>query len=234
LIRIRYSDLPAGLHARVEARGGTTTIYLLPGLTAAQRRAALQRARRSASMGYGPLLPASGVAVAVILDQIRATLRNGAVAVRAHPLLFVPVIVVLSAASVYVMSTAVTITIRQPQAAAQAPQPGGMPGVGQSDPAAAAEPGRNGGAAPAPGGSGGSPTGTPTGSPPPGRHHSPVPSPSHSPSPTSTPSPGPPASPSPSVSVLPPTPSASPSPSPAPSSSGSCLDVGPLGICLNL
>lgn len=186
-------------------------------------------------MGYGPLLPAGGVAVAVMLDQIRATLRNGAVAVRAHPLLFVPVIVVLSAASVYVMSTAVTITIRQPQAAAQTPQPGGMPGVGQSDPADAAEPGSNGGAAPAPGGSGDSPTGTPSRSPRPGRHHSPGPSRSHSPSPTSTPSPGPP-SPAPSVSVLPPTPPASPSPSPAPapSSSGPCLDMGPLGICLNL
>ena len=62
MIKIRYADLPGGLHVRVEARGKDTIIYLLPGLTVAQRRAALRRARSSARMGHGPRLPAPGVA----------------------------------------------------------------------------------------------------------------------------------------------------------------------------
>ena len=39
MVKIRYSELPAGLHVRAEARGRDTVIYLLPGLTPAQRRA---------------------------------------------------------------------------------------------------------------------------------------------------------------------------------------------------
>jgi hypothetical protein len=32
LIKIRYADLPAGLHVRAECSGRSTIIYLLPGL----------------------------------------------------------------------------------------------------------------------------------------------------------------------------------------------------------
>ena len=39
-------------------------IYLLPGLSPAERRAALLRARRGADLGYGPPLPVAGVAAA--------------------------------------------------------------------------------------------------------------------------------------------------------------------------
>ena len=60
MITIRYADLPEGLHARAEARGRRTVIYLRPGLTAEQRRLSLRRARQSARMGYGPRLPGRG------------------------------------------------------------------------------------------------------------------------------------------------------------------------------
>jgi hypothetical protein len=69
LIKIRYADLPAGLHARTEAQGRSTIIYLLPGLTAIERRAALVRACQSANLGYGPRLSSAGVAFAVARDR---------------------------------------------------------------------------------------------------------------------------------------------------------------------
>ena len=53
MIKIRYADLPAGLHIRAVARGKDTIIFLLPGLTPPQRQAALRRARSSARMGHG-------------------------------------------------------------------------------------------------------------------------------------------------------------------------------------
>jgi hypothetical protein len=57
MIRIRRSALPPGLFARAEAQGRSTVIYLLPGLPAADRRAALLRLRRNGRLGYGPALP---------------------------------------------------------------------------------------------------------------------------------------------------------------------------------
>lgn len=227
MIKIRYSELPAGLHVRVEAHGRSTVIYLLPGLTLAQRRAALLRARRSACMGYGPRLPVAGVAAAVTRDRIRATLRNGTAAFRAHPILLLPMVVVLSAAMVYIMTSAVTITIHSPQGGSvpgltlgQGPhhgprgQGGYHLGVGSEvapNPSVSSSPERS---------------GRPTRSPGPRRSSSPTPGTS-SPTPTS-PSPGP-SSPAPGTSTSPPA-----SPTPAPSSSGTCVDVGPLGICLHL
>ena len=111
MIKIRYADLPPGLHARAEANRRHAIIYLRPGLTHAERRAALLRVRRSASMGHGPRLPAGRVAAAVARDRITATTRNGAAAFRAHPLLLLPpVLIVASATLVYVMLSAVSIT----------------------------------------------------------------------------------------------------------------------------
>src|SRR5580704_8387422 len=102
LIKIRYADLPAGLHVRAAADGRHTIVYLLPGLTRAERRAALLRIRRSAELGHGPRLPAR--------DRAAATARNGAAAFRAHPLLLLPpVLIVASATLVYVMLSAVSI-----------------------------------------------------------------------------------------------------------------------------
>ena len=57
IIKIRYRDqsqLSPGLHAAAERHGRVTTVYLLSGLSATQRRAALRRLRISARRGYGP------------------------------------------------------------------------------------------------------------------------------------------------------------------------------------
>jgi len=117
VIKIRYADLPAGLHIRAVARGRDTVIYLLPGLTAPQRQAALRRARSSARMGHGPRLPVPGVLGAVMVDRMRTTVRNGAAAMRGHPAILVPpLVIVLSAAVAYILLVSVDIRMHDPQA----------------------------------------------------------------------------------------------------------------------
>jgi len=230
LIKIRYADLPAGLHVRAEARGRSTIIYLLPGLTPTERRAALLRARRSASLGYGPRLSATGVAAAVTVDQIKATLRNGVVAFRAHPLLlFPPVIIAATATMVYIMLVSGTLIIREPQASAPFPQPGAA--LGAPRPSQSGLPGDR------PGAVGGRFGAGPASDPRPGqpdrsprRSRSPSPRPSRLSSPSSQPT----GLPSPSFPPQPPSPSPSASPSPSPSPSMSCLKIGFLGLCLTV
>ncbi len=119
MIKIGYADLPGGLHVRAVTRGKDTVIYLLPGLTVEQRRAALRRVRSSARMGQGPPLTAVGLARAVIADRIMTTVRNVAGATRVHPGMFVPLIVILLSAAVacFVLSS-VSIKIHSPQAGA--------------------------------------------------------------------------------------------------------------------
>jgi hypothetical protein len=85
VIKIRYADLPEGLHATVEAQGRRTVIYLRPALEPAQRRGALRRVRRMAQIGNGPPLSASGIALAMARDTARSTARNGMAAIRCHP-----------------------------------------------------------------------------------------------------------------------------------------------------
>lgn len=234
MIKIRYAELPAGLHVRTEARGRSTIIYLLPGLSPAERRAALLRARRGADMGYGPPLPAAGVAGAVMRDRIRHTMRNGALAFRAHPLLLVPpLIIVASAGLVYVMMSAVTFTIRSPQAGGPFLQPGTAAGA---QPGRSSAPGLPGGRAGALAGPSGSASGSGGSGGQGGHHQRPSPPPRSSPSPSPTGSA--PGSPSPTPSSGPPgrspTPPPSSSPTPSPSPSPTCLIIGPLGICLKL
>lgn len=230
MIKIRYAELPAGLHVRTEAHGRSTIVYLLPGLTLAERRAALLRARRGADLGYGPPLPAAGVAIALMRDRVRHTLRNGGLAFRAHPLLLVPPLVIVASATLaYIMMSAVTFTIRSPQASGPYPQPGPVlaapPGTSTTAPGPGGHrAGDPAGPTPPPGPS--SPPGGgrhgwhPKPSPPPGSSPSPAPSGSSSVTPTAPPTSGPPA----------PLPTGSPTPTPSPSPS--CLDIGPLGICL--
>jgi hypothetical protein len=199
VIKIRYADLPAGLHIRAVPRGRDTIIYLLPGLTAAQRQAALRRARSSARMGQGPPLPTASVLGAVMVDRMRTTLRNGAAAMRGHPAILVPpLVIVMTAAVAYVLLVSVHIRIHDPQAS-------GPPGT--AVPAAVPTPGSK---ADDPGGRPGSTVPGSSGSSQPrkasgGRHGatggSPSPSPTPSPS-TSAPSP------SPSPSAASPTPTA--------------------------
>jgi len=53
VIKIRYRDadeLSPGLHAAAVNHGRDTTVYLLPGLTTAERRAALRRLRPVSAM----------------------------------------------------------------------------------------------------------------------------------------------------------------------------------------
>jgi hypothetical protein len=244
VIKIRYSDLPAGLHVRTVVEGRHTILYLLPGLSAAARRAAIHRARSNARVGYGPRLPAAGVAFAVITDQFRTTLRNGLAAARLHPALAVPAaIVVLSVAVTYLLFASVSIQL--PAAAGPGHQFGvplrAAPSDVQTWPAARgsrsairvvsgrAQDGRSGDSGaghrggPHPGLTWGTrPSPSPSASSaPPSPGPSPGPSPDPSPSPSSGPSPGP-------------SPDPSPSPRPSPASSGLCVDVGSLGVCLKV
>jgi hypothetical protein len=251
LIKIRYADLPAGLHVRAAVHGRHTIIYLRPGLTHAERRAALLRARRAASMGHGPSLPAGRVAAALAWDRITATTRNGAAAFRAHPLLLLPpVLIVVGATLVYVMLSAVSITFRPitPGAPGAAPRP--APSRAR-DQAGLSPSGRYQGAPQVPGGGpwpgsgsvpgpGSGPAGAPPGG---GAGGSGSAAPSAGPSDPDSPDPGSPAPPSAGASSAPaqaPSDSVSPAPTsaPAPTSPGpspspsACLNLGLVGICV--
>ncbi len=77
MIKIRYrnaNELPPGLHATAERHGRTITIYLLPGLAAEERNAALRRLRLSGRMGHGPRLPGVQLGFALFADRVRATI----------------------------------------------------------------------------------------------------------------------------------------------------------------
>ncbi len=171
MIKIQYANLPAGLHIRTAVEGRHTILYLLPGLTTNERRAAIGRARSNARVGYGPPLPAPRLAAALISDQIRTTIRRGYAALRGNPVVLVLSIGVVASVSVaYLLLTSVSIQFRQPDNAGSGPRPGGLisaaPGyppvggsvrVGQrgaSDPSPAPSP-----AGPAAGGGGTGPAG---------------------------------------------------------------------------
>jgi hypothetical protein len=230
VIKIRYADLPAGLHIRAVARGKDTLIYLLPGLTSAQRQAALRRARSSARMGQGPRLPVAGVLGAVMVDRIRTTIRNGAAAMRGHPAIFVPPLVIITTAAVaYVLLVSVNIRIHIPQASGPAgqgtPVPAAVapPGSGDDDPG-----GRPGSTSPINSGQSQQPTDKPSG----GGHGatgaSPSPSPTPSPA-TSTPAPSP--SPTPSATPTAGGINSTGTGSGSPGAGGLCFDPGPPGVC---
>lgn len=85
MIRIRYKDLSSGLHGQAERSARRTTVYLLPGLTARQRKAAVRRLRQEASRGCGPGLPLPQLMVAFGADKVRQALGRAAAVVRLHP-----------------------------------------------------------------------------------------------------------------------------------------------------
>jgi hypothetical protein len=115
MVKIRYANLPGGLHVRAVTHGRHTVIYLLPGLTLEQRRAALRRVRSSARMGQRPPIPAAGLTRAVIADRVLTTVRNLVGAVRLHPAMFAPLVVILlSAAVAFFVLSSVSIKIRSP------------------------------------------------------------------------------------------------------------------------
>ena len=112
MIKIRYAELPAGLHVTAEGDRSGTVVYLLPGLTPAQRRAALMRVRSSARMGQGPSLPAPAMAVAIAADRVRTTARTCAAAMRGHPVLFLPpLIAIVVSAIVFMLMSQVPLTV---------------------------------------------------------------------------------------------------------------------------
>ncbi len=100
MIRIRYRDLPSGVHARAEYAGRSTTIYLQPGLTSAQRKAALRRLRQEARMGCGPSLPCARLVAACAADWARRGTCQLIAIVRLHPVgTLLPVLLLAAMAS---------------------------------------------------------------------------------------------------------------------------------------
>ena len=206
MIKIRYSDLPGGLHVRVGVQGRNTILYLLPGLTAAQRKAAIRRARSAARVGPGPGLPAPGVARALAADRIRTTVRNGLAAMRMHPAIFLPpLIIIVAVAAAYLLLVSVSVRFNPGHASER-----NVPvNINRSSRAARA---------------GRSSPGDPPGGMSPGRQRSP--------SPTAHPSGSAPAATGPGPSsVLSPSPSGSPGPGSGSSGGDVCVTVGPLGMC---
>jgi hypothetical protein len=115
MIKIRYRDpneLSPGLHAAAERHGRSTTVYLLPGLSSAQRHAALRRLKISARRGYDPRLPAPQLAVALVADRIRTTVGRAGHVFRSHPAgSTVPVMVVSAGAIAFLALSAVSIRV---------------------------------------------------------------------------------------------------------------------------
>jgi hypothetical protein len=115
VIKIRYRDadeLSPGLHAAAVPQGRNTIVFLLPGLTAAERRAALRRLRLSARMGYCPPLPPAQLALALAADRIRTTVGQLGALVRSHPAgSTVPVMVISAGAIAFLALSAVSIQV---------------------------------------------------------------------------------------------------------------------------
>ncbi len=110
MVKIRYAELPAGLHVAAEADRLDTVVYLQPGLTPVQRRAALVRVRSSARMGQGPMLSGQAMARALAADRVRTTTRIGGAALRRRPMLLLPLIMMFSGAIVFVLMSAAPMT----------------------------------------------------------------------------------------------------------------------------
>ena len=249
MIKIRYRDadeLSPGLHAAAVRQGRNTIVFLLPGLNAAERRAALRRLRLSARMGYCPPLPPAQLALALVADRIRTTVGQLGTLVRSHPAgSTVPVMVISAGAIAFLALSAVSIQVLH---------------LPQHQSASSAIPGTNGESAhgipvpspsPAPPTTGGSrPIGTtvaPVFSTTPPDTFRPHPRPS-----VGTGSPSSPGAVAPSIEPSAPTPPpgiptladrdpqptpsqtdtpAMQQPAPSPSPGNTCVEVGPLGVC---
>jgi hypothetical protein len=152
MIKIRYRDpheLSPGLHAHAERHGRRTTVYLLPGLSAAQRRAALRRLQISARRGYGPRLPALQLALALAADRVRTNVGWAGAVFRSHPAgSTVPVMVVSAGAIAFLALSAVSVQVIHPPRVSGPPPFAGaaanLPlntGTGASSPSGKTDPG---------------------------------------------------------------------------------------------
>lgn len=113
MIHVCYEDFSAGthdgtgLHGRAEHGARGATIYLLPGLTAGERRTVLRRLRQEASRGLGPPLPRSQLAVALGLDRVRTAARMAKAIVRLHPAVtLLPGVLVVALLALFVAASA--------------------------------------------------------------------------------------------------------------------------------
>jgi hypothetical protein len=272
MISVRYChsyELSPGLNASAECSRRGTVVYLVPGLTRAERHSALRRLRMASRVGAGPKLPAAQLALALLADRIRtAAWRAGAI-FRLHPAgSALPALLLSMGVVVFLVLSAVSMQVLPEQAAGPSPVLGRGPaaaagGTHERGPAfdpvnlvRTGPPGPHSGSAgrtrPGPNsshsgsvsqgsgsqgsgsqgsgsqgsgnqgsgsqGSGGGNGPTLTGSANPARTPGAV---------TGESSPAPARAPSP-------TPSPSPSPSPPAGYGGTCLQLGPLGVCLSL
>lgn len=234
MIRIRYtSELRPGLNGQAERLGRTTVVYLLPGLSPAQRAAALRRLRQHGRMGISPRLPLSRLLPALLADRIKMAFGQAGAIVRTHPAgSTLPVMVVSAAVAGFLLLSAVSIRIVHTPLAggapgARGPVPAASPGYG-SRPAAGPGNSAGPGSAARPGGSAGPGSAASVGpAPGPGAGSAP-PGPGTNPSGTAASSspPGGASSPAPRVSA--------PAGPPASVSTKVCLHLGPLGVCLGL
>jgi len=121
MIRVRYrgpNELSPGLHAAAEQRGRGTTVYLLSGLTAAERRSALRRLRLTARMGHCPRLPAGQLAFALFMDRIRTGIGRAGAVLRLHPAgSTVPIMVLSGGAIAFLLFSTVSIHVLHPRTA---------------------------------------------------------------------------------------------------------------------
>jgi len=242
VIKIRYRDaveLSPGLHAAAVRQGRSTTVFLLPGLTSAQRRAALRRLRLSARMGYCPPLPPAQLALALVADRIRTTVGQLGTLVRSHPAgSTVPVMVISAGAIAFLALSAVSIQVlhlpHNPGRPSSLAGAGDGSATGMPTPSPSPAPPTTGGSGPI--GANVAPVFSTSPAP-----FTPRPRPTRtgtaSPGAGVTPSIGPP-SPSPGgpPSLGDPDPGPSPTSSPAmrqpsPTPASTCLQVGPVGLC---
>ncbi len=248
MIKIRYRDadeLSPGLHAAAVPQGRNTIVFLLPGLTAAERRAALRRLRLSARMGYCPPLPSAQLALALVADRIRTTVGQLGTLVRSHPAgSTVPVMVISAGAIAFLALSAVSIQVlhlphNQGRSSAL-PGTNGESARGIPVPSPSAAPPTTGGSGPI------GATVAPFFSTTPAAPFTPRPRPSTRTGSTSSqgagvvPSIGPPTPSAGIPTLADPDPNPTPSqtdtpamrqPSPTPTPGSTCLQVGPLGIC---
>jgi hypothetical protein len=118
------------MHAEAELGARGVVVYLLPGLTSAQRKAALRRLRQEGGRGCGPRLPSGQLAVALAADQVRTAVNNTARAIRQHPVgTLVPTALAGGLLAVFV-SASVSVRVAPPAG----PGAGGA-GVGWTAPA---------------------------------------------------------------------------------------------------
>jgi hypothetical protein len=254
MIRVRYrdpSELSPGLHAAAERHGRTTTVYLLSGLTAAERHSALRRLRLSARMGHCPRLPAAQLRLALLASRIRTSIGQAGAVFRLHPAgSTVPVMVLSGAVVAFLLFSTVSIRVlpgpRTGPASGSSPSPaasatalpitrssaGAVAGLispapgGSSLATSPSLASRRGGPVPVPAAVGGAQDSTGAG----GTTLSGAADPT-------TPAQG--ATTAPAAATLSgggSTPSSAPQPQPrrTPGSPGPCLKVGPLGVCLNV